>query len=169
MKGKDMTFKIQKISSITLIVVAVMIFVLSLGFMTNFYSLFYDGTSEMYDLYKDIQMLNNVIFDSALYLIVLSILQIPFDFLKNSVSRKGLALSLLTVVMTISNGLVVFRTNNYFKAVYGKFDFSEMAEYTPSNLPFNMTSILFGLAMVVSVIVFISAIINHLKARGKQA
>ena len=44
---------------------SVSIFVLYLGFMTHYYALFYDGTDEMYEFYKLLQVFNKDAFEAG--------------------------------------------------------------------------------------------------------
>ncbi len=62
MRKTDTGKNLQVILSYSLIVAASIMLIYTLGFMTNFYRLFVDGTSQMYDFYKDLQILNNAIF-----------------------------------------------------------------------------------------------------------
>ncbi len=157
-------YKIQKISSIALIVTAIAAFIYSLGFMTGFYQLFYDGTSEMYDFYKKMQILNNIIFDASLYLLILSLLQLPFDLLKKEMSIRGFILVAVTTAITISNALVVFGTSNYFQNMYQGFDFSSLSNYKPSVLPFTLAYIIFSIAIAILVILTVIGLLSIMKS-----
>ncbi|UJF15718.1 hypothetical protein LZ578_00460 [Jeotgalibaca sp. MA1X17-3] len=53
-----------------LVVVGVIYFIYSLGFMTGFYDYFYAGTNETYTFYKELQVVNHFIFSTSLVIIV---------------------------------------------------------------------------------------------------
>ena len=50
-------------------IVCVALFVLYLGFMTHYYILFYDGTTEMFEFFKKLQVLE--LYNTVLHLTVL--------------------------------------------------------------------------------------------------
>ncbi len=50
--------KIQAILTYSVQAISVSLFLLYLGFMTHYYVLFYDGTIEMYEYYKQLQIFN---------------------------------------------------------------------------------------------------------------
>ena len=52
--------------------VCIALFVLYLGFMTHYYVLFYDGTMEMFDYYKRLQVFNKEAFSLAILFVVLA-------------------------------------------------------------------------------------------------
>ena len=54
--------------------VSALIFVLYLGFMTQYYVLFYDGTDELYEFYKQLQIFNKEAFIIALRIVVLTLI-----------------------------------------------------------------------------------------------
>lgn len=168
MVGKRLTMRIQKTTTYLLIITAAINMVFALGFMTNFYQLFYDGNSEMYEFYQQIQTLNNVVFQTALIGIVLAILHLPFDFNKKVVSAMGVVLTSATTIVNIMNVMVVLNTNAYFLKAYNNIDFSSLEGYTVSTLPFVMTQVLFVSSVVFSVIITVTSVWNFIQNR-KQA
>ncbi len=169
MAERQITLKLQKIFTFALLVIAVLLFIFSLGFMTDFYELFLKGNSEMYDFYKSLQVMNNMLFNAALALIVLAILHIAFDFHKNTVSIFGLILTTITLLLNISNGIDIFRTSAYFIKKYSEIDFTSLEIYQPSILSFQLANVLITSVIVISAFVLIFSGINYLKNHRKQA
>jgi hypothetical protein len=144
------TTLIRKTSSRLLIVTAIVAFVFGLGFMTGFYKLFYDGTNEMYLFYKDVQVLNNLIFDSALYLVVFSLLLIPLDVFKKELKLYSIVIVVVLALSTVINSLAVFEQTTIFKDVYTAIDFSVIESYTESTFVFTFSYIVFTIASLLS-------------------
>lgn len=167
MAREKMTLRLQKYITYLLIGTAAILFLFALGFMTNFYELFLGGNSEMFDFYKRIQLLNNVIFTSAVNLIVLAILHLPFDFHKRTVSLLGLILSGLTFGINLYNALAVNKVNTLFARVYLGIDFSSLESYKASLLPFQVTQIIFVTTIVVTLSLFVISTINFISERRK--
>ncbi|GAB6107255.1 hypothetical protein [Fusibacter bizertensis] len=163
MADRQLALKIQKVASFALYLIAGVLFVFSLGFMTNFYQLFIDGNSEMYKFYKDLQMLNTMIFDLSVILVILTLLHFAFDFHKRMIGLGGVIVTLTTTILNISNGIAIFQTNAYFKNEYLKIDFSGMANYNPSAVPFNLTYIIFSLVIAISALVTIVSCFNFVR------
>ncbi|WP_461207100.1 hypothetical protein [Clostridium sp. DL1XJH146] len=168
MKEDKLSLKLQKISSYILIVVAILVGVLALGFMTNFYQLFYNGTAETYQYYKDIQGLNHAIFQSAIILIILSLLQIPFEITKKTTNIFGLVLLLITTIINFVNSMTVLKFNSYFKGLYKQLDFSSIESYTYSIRPFQLTSVLFIATIILTIFVLGVSIFNYISTNRRQ-
>jgi len=167
MLSDKFTLRLQKYLTYTLIGTAAILFVFALGFMTNFYELYLGGNADMFDYYKRIQSLNTVIFDSSLYLIVLAILHLPFDFHKKSVSLFGVIFSAVTFGVNLSNTLVVNRLNTYFARLHLGIDFSGLESYDASLLPFQMTQIIFMVTIAVTLFLFVVSLVNYIKEKRK--
>jgi hypothetical protein len=160
MRGASITLIVRKISSIALIVTSIVTFVFGLGFMTNFYQLFYDGNSEMYEFYKNIQVLNNVVFDSSIYLVILALLQIPFDIQKKDVSIRGLVLVVISLFVHVSNSLVVFGQLTKYKALYVGMDLTGLDGYNVTTFPFEFAQSIFVTAIVLLVLILVTSTIS---------
>lgn len=167
MASEKITLRLQKYITYLLIGTAAILFLFALGFMTNFYELYLGGNSEMFDYYKRIQSLNTVIFDTSLYLIVLAILHLPFDFHKKSVSIFGLILSGFTFGINLSNALVVNRVNTRFARLHLGIDFSGLENYDASLLPFQLTQIIVAVTVVVTLSLFVLSVVNFISERRK--
>lgn len=142
--------------------------VLGLGFMTNFYELFFNGTSEMYEFYKNVQALNRAIFDGAIVIIVMAFLMIGFDLNKKQHGPFATIYSIIVAAYTIMTGMVIQRAVPYYSGIYTAFDFTEVDNYTPSTMPFLLSQTLYGLAMGVSVIIAVLAVIRYVKSRKNR-
>lgn len=163
MTGRQFTLKVQKISSLMLFILAGVLLAFSLGFMTNFYQLFIEGNSEMYKFYKNLQMLNTLLFDSAIILVVMALLHFAFEFHKQIVGFGGVMIALTNTILAISNGIVIFQTNDYFKNEYLKINFENLTRYTPSILTFILTNVLLSSVIVISILVTIVSCINFIR------
>jgi len=160
MKGKDYSKSLQVIVSYSLIVVSIISLVFALGFMTNFYELFVNGDEMMYDFFKDLQILNNAIFNSAIVCVAMSLGYIAFDITKKRVGIFGSIYAVVVAVVTFFNTQNIIRVNNYFAVTYKGMDFSILEEYTKSMFPFTFAKTVFiamtALAVVVAIITFLN-------------
>ena len=117
---------------------SVSIFVLYLGFMTHYYALFYDGTDEMYEFYKLLQVFNKDAFEIALRIAVLTLILMAFEFHKY---RPGLLGMLYVLGMTIYISRESFHLLDVlpgYRRDYLAFDYSSMEDYTPSAFAFDI-------------------------------
>ena len=146
------------------ITIAAVLVVLGLGFMTNFYPLFYDGTSDMYDFYKSVQALNKAMFNGSIVIIVLSVLMIGFDINKKKHGPVGTIYTIIVAAYTMMTGLIIQRAVPYYKSIYTAFDFAEVKNYTPSYWIFNFTQVVFALAMFLSVLIAVLAIVRYVQS-----
>lgn len=165
---ETLTSKLLKYAVYSFIAVGILLVIVGLGFMTNFYSLFYNGTSEMYDFYKSVQALNKAIFNGALITVVMSVLLIGFDLNKSEHGPLATIYSCIVAGYTVMNGMVIQRAVPYFRGIYTAFDFSEVADYTPSTFAFTISQVLYGLAMALSVLIALLAIIRFVKTFKKR-
>lgn len=152
------------------IAIAVCLVVLGLGFMTNFYPLFYNGTPDMYDFYKSVQALNKAMFNGALVIIVMSVLMIGFDINKQQHGAIGTIYTIIVAAYTIMTGMVVQRAVPYYRNIYTAFDFTEVKDYTASYWVFPFTQAVFAMAMLLSVVIAVLAIIRYVSSlKNKEA
>lgn len=167
MRETDNSKNLQVILSYSLIVVSVIMLIFSLGFMTNFYRLFVDGTSEMYEYYKDLQMLNNAIFNATIICLVLSLGLIAFDVTKKKVGISGSIYSVIVATVVALNAPNVLRVASYFEELYAAMDFSALEEYTTSMFPFAFSKIIIIVAAVLAILTAIMTCAN-IQLRGKK-
>lgn len=149
----------------SLISVAVIQFIYALGFMTNFYRLFYDGTNEMYSYYKDLQLLNQFIFESALITLILALSLLPFDLHKNNKSLFGKIAVIGMIIYFGNNVLINLRAFPYYRNIYTAFDFSIIENYQPNPLIFTFGTIVAILCEVLIIGLAIVLIVHHIKVK----
>ncbi|KAA3662035.1 MAG: hypothetical protein DWQ04_14630, partial [Chloroflexi bacterium] len=85
--------------------ISVALFVLYLGFMTQYYILFYDGTFEMFEYYKQLQVFNKEAFSIAIQFVVLALVLLMFELHKIRPGLCGLAMVLITTVYITLNSI----------------------------------------------------------------
>ena len=95
---KDYLVKAQSGLVYAVEVVCLTLSVLYLGFMTHFYVLFYDGTFEMFEYYKKLQVFNKEAFSLALTFLVLAAALLVFELHKYRPGLFGLLLTLGTSI-----------------------------------------------------------------------
>lgn len=161
----NILLEIQKKVCYLLITAAIILFVLSLGFMTNFYQLFYNGTTEMLSYYKQLQYLNKAIFNASVIFIVISLLLIPFDINKKSSGKFGLMYVTGIVLYILITSLTLLSSIPYYRQKYLVFDFSNIQGYNPSTFAFSMASLILIILTIFSVILLITVIINFIKGK----
>ncbi len=143
------------------IALAVSLVVLGLGFTTNFYPLFYNGTPDMYQFYKDVQVLNKAMFNGALVFVILGVLMMGFDLNKHKHGLIGMIYTLLAAAYTVNTGLVILRNVPYYSSLYHSFDFSAVENYVPSYWIFTLTQVAFAVTMAISAIIAVLAVIRY--------
>lgn len=157
--------RLQFINSYVLIAISSVFAVFSLGFMTDFFTLFVEGNSDMYSYYKDVQNLNNLTFSLALIALMLALLTLSFDLNKQAPGVFGFGYSLVIAVVNTVSTIRVFPVNSHYMELYSQFDFSEIADYRASTLPFTLVYGFFTLILLASVTLFALACINFLRNR----
>ncbi len=161
--------KTQVILTYTTIITAAVISIFGLGFMSEFYTLFMNGNDAMYTFFKDIQPLNTKVFTSGLTFLVLALFLMPFDINKKIAGVFGVAFTLIITIINIVNGISIFTITNKFKAVYNGIDFTSLEDYIPSTTPFMILIALFGIAIVITLSLFITTIINYLSNKKERS
>lgn len=136
------SYYLQRNVTFGFIGLAITYFVSALGFMTNFYQLFYNGTSEMYEYYKSLQVFNHVMFNIALVIVVMSILLLWFDVHKEKPTYSGLIYTGVMTVYALLNIPRIIRAVPYYQDIYTRFDYSQMNDYEPSILAFRISNIM---------------------------
>lgn len=131
------TFWLQKALVYSFIAMTVLLFIAGLGFMTNYYKLFFDGTPEMYDYYKGVQVFNRVLFKASVVFVVMAFLMIAFDLNKQKNGIVGVIYTAIVTYYVLSTSGVILRAIPYYQNIYESFDFSVVKDYEPSSLAFN--------------------------------
>ncbi len=144
-----------------LITTAVIQFIYALGFMTNFYKLFYEGTTEMFDFYKRLQVVNQFIFRTSLIILIISILLLGFDLNKHSKSFFGPFVVLGLLLYTGYNFVTIFQAFVYYADVYKKFDFTQIADYTARPEIFYLGIAIMSICILLEAILFLTVIITR--------
>lgn len=157
--------KIQT-SLIHLVVMAsVVIFVLYLGFMTEYYVLFYEGTDEMYELYLKLQLFNKGAFDVALQIVLMTAILMTFQFAKYRPGLLGLIYVFCMTIYTILRSLPLVEELIRFKEEYLAFDFTVMEDYRVSTLAFDIGSIIHYVQVGLLVVLCIVAVMTFIQRR----
>ena len=155
---KNHLMKAQRILVCAVEIVIVALFVLYLGFMTQYYVLFYDGTAEMFEYYKQLQVFNKEALKLAIQFVVFALVLLAYELHKNR--RPELFGLTYVVVMTgfvSMNSIALIRVIPKYKRGYLALDFSSMEDYVPSTFAFDtgliLHYILIGLLIIFTVVV----------------
>lgn len=133
--------------------VCIALFVLYLGFMTHYYVLFYDGTMEMFDYYKQLQVFNKEAFSLTLLFIVFAAALLVFDLHKIRPGLFGIALTIAATAYVSLSSLSLIKVIPKYKSGYLALDFTELENYTPSTFVFDA-----GIALHVILIGLLTAL-----------
>ncbi len=143
-------------------IVCVALFVLYLGFMTHYFILFYDGTDEMFEFYKKLQVFNKEAFNLAIIFVVLALALLVFELHKYRPGLFGLALVLGMTAFISLNSITILRVLPKYKQSYLSLDFSTLDDYVPSTFVFDaafvLQSILIGLLAIFTVVAILTFI-----------
>lgn len=129
--------RIQKTLVWAIIALVVALFVLYLGFMTRYFVLFFDGTAEMFDYYKQLQIFNKEAFRIALLFIVVAGLLTAFGLNKYRPGLAGLIVAIGAAVFVILRSLALLTVIPLYKRNYLALDFTPLEEYTPTTFVFD--------------------------------
>lgn len=168
---KDLYVRFQKIMFVITLVTAIAIFILSIGFMTNLHVLMFDGTYEMYEYYKSVQVLNKAMFNIALIYVIYAFLLIPFDINKKQPGFFGMALVTGGTVLSVLKSFTMLKYVPYFENLYNAFDFSVMEGYVPSPELFLISKMMFIVWDVVAILLFLGCMKNfvaYLRSRKEN-
>ena len=163
---KNYLMKAQKVLVYAVAVVVLALTVLYLGFMTQYYVLFYDGTMETFEYYKLLQVFNKEAFSIAVMFVILVVTLLVFALHKYRPGLFGLIVALGTAGFMIMRSLSLISVIPKYKRAYLALDFSSMEEYVPSTFPFDAAMVLHSaLIGVVSIfiIVALAAFIQRLR------
>lgn len=162
MKSKKILSE-QWVGIYLLIGVAALYFVYSLGFMSNFYRLFYDGNSEMYDFFKELQLLNKFIFNSAIITLILAILALPFDIHKKKISWFNAIFLIGFFGYEISNLSTIFGSIPYYTNKYMSFDFSILENYNTTPIMFTLAYVFYLSIILILLLIIIAFVLQLIK------
>ena len=155
--------RIQAILVYAVMAIVVALFILYLGFMTRYYILFFDGTPEMFDFYKQLQVLNKEGFSIILYFVVAVAVLSAFRINQYRPGLAGLAVVIGTTIFFTIRSLALINVIPKYKSVYVGLDFTELEEYTPTTFVFDAGVILHYLLIAVSVLLTIVAFITFIQ------
>lgn len=184
MYKKQMT--LQRIVCYMLLVAAALVFIYSLGLMTDLYDSKFNFYAENYDspmvagtqIYYDMQGFNRSLTKWGLILILLAVSQFLFQ---NHVRRKYYIANYITVGINAVTGIYasVWAVSNVFtyKEQFLQVDFEALATYaglfgftfTESTFWFDASAVVFGILMIVNVINILNLIwkVSLMKAEKK--
>lgn len=170
--------KLQSVLVYAIGAVCLALAVVYLGFMTHFYVLFYDGTMEMFEFYKQLQVFNKEAFNLALMFLGLVIVLFAFALHRFRPGLFGLLVVFGTAVFMGSRSMALLNVLPKYRQAYLSLDFSSMEDYVPSTFVFDAAFMLhwalIGLLVVfaiVSVVTFVQRLRegNPLVRRLQQA
>lgn len=149
-----------------LVVIGIGYFIYSLGFMTGFYEFFYNGTSETYDFYKELQVVNHYIFNTSLIIILIAgfCLLTGIDYKKRNWFWIGM-LSIADIYL-ISKIIVLVQTMPYFTNWYQTLDLST---FDTRQSPFVIFQLTYLLPAIAVILIGVIAWSNFRKASRKEA
>lgn len=152
--------RIQAALVYAIIALVVALFVLYLGFMTRYFVLFFDGTFEMFEYYKQLQVFNKEAFNIALLFIVMAGLLSVFGLNKYRPGLAGLIVAIGTTIFVVLRSLALLNVIPLYKRGYLALDFAELEDYTPTTFVFDAAVWLHYLLIGVFVLLTIVAIIS---------
>jgi hypothetical protein len=147
----------QRALVFAVVLVALALFVLYLGFMTQYYVLFYDGTMETFEYYKTLQIFNKQAFGIAVIFVILAFTLIVFALHKYRPGLVGLIVVLGVTGFMIVQSLALMSVIPKYKRNYLALDISSMEEYVPTTFVFDAAMILQATLIGVSAILIIVA------------
>ncbi|KAA3661119.1 MAG: hypothetical protein DWQ04_17415 [Chloroflexi bacterium] len=124
--------------------------------MTQYYILFYDGTFERFEYYKQLQVFNKEAFSVAIQFVVLALVLLMFELHKIRPGLFGLAMVLITTVYITLNSISLISVIPEYKRGYLALDFTSLEEYVPSTFVFDagivLHVLLIGILVLFSVV-----------------
>ena len=152
--------RIQAALVYAIIALVAALFVLYLGFMTRYFILFFDGTFEMFEYYKQLQVFNKEAFNIALLFIVMAFLLAVFGLNKYRPGLAGLVVAIGTAVFVVLRSLALLSVIPLYKRGYLALDFAELEEYTPTTFVFDAAVWLHYLLIGMFVLLTIVAVVS---------
>ena len=160
---KKYLLKAQSILVYAIETVSVALFVLYLGFMTHYYVLFYDGTAEMFDYYKKLQVFNKEAFNLAMIFVVLALVLLVFELHKYRPGLIGLAFVFGTTAYVSLKSISLINVIPKYRRSYLALDFSSMDDYAPSTFAFDAGLVLHSILIVLLAIFTIVAVLTFVQ------
>lgn len=157
---KNYLMKVQSILVYAIGTISVALFVLYLGFMTHYYVLFYDGTFEMFEYYKQLQVFNKEAFSLALQFVLFAVILLAYELQKNRPGLVGLAYVFIMTGFVSLNSIALINVIPKYKRGYLALDFSSMEDYVPSTFVFDAGLVLHYILIGLLVTFTIFAIIT---------
>ncbi len=152
--------RIQAFLIFAVIATVIAIFILYLGFMTQYYVLFYDGTFEMFEYYKQLQVFNKEAFNIALIFLVFAALLSTFRLQSYRPGLAGLILVIITTIYLSMRSLSLISVLPKYKNNYLKLEFAELEDYTPTTFVFDagvyLHYLLIGLLVLLTIVACIT-------------
>ena len=153
---KNYLMKVQAALVYAVEFVSVALFVLYLGFMTHYYVLFYDGTMEMFDYYKRLQVFNKEAFSLSILFVVLALVLLLFDLHKIRPGLFGLAAAISVAAYISLSSISLINVIPKYKQGYLALNFAELDNYNPSTFAFDaglvLHTVLIGLLAVLAIV-----------------
>lgn len=160
---KSKLLQLQGILIYATMAIVVAIFIVYLGFMTRYYVLFFDGTFEMFEYYKQLQVFNKEAFGIALYFIVVIGVLSAFKLNRYRPGLAGLTVVIGATVFYILRSLALLNVLPKYKRGYLALDFAQLDEYTPSTFVFDAGMTLHYLLIVVSVLLTVVSLLTFVQ------
>ena len=160
---KNYLMKAQKTLVYAVAVVVLALTILYLGFMTQYYILFYDGTFEMFEFYKLLQVFNKEAFSIALMFVALVVILLAFALHKYRPGLFGLLVALGVAGFMITRSLSLMNVIPKYKRSYLALDFSSMEEYVPTTFVFDAAMVLHSILIGVAIIFIIFSLATFIQ------
>lgn len=160
---------LKNVSLGTLIVAvsAALFFFLTLGFITSYYPLFYDGNSETYEFYQLMQRFNKYIFNSSIVIVIFTVFMIPFDIHKRKANLLVM-IYLAAFAAYVGNVMsVILQVVPGYIQSYEALDLSFMANYNATTLPLVLTYIIIGVILATLLVMLVSTIVRYFRLRSE--
>ncbi|MFK7801314.1 MAG: hypothetical protein AB8G95_06770 [Anaerolineae bacterium] len=158
--------RIQATLVYAIIAFVVSLFVVYLGFMTRYFVLFFDGTFEMFEYYKQLQVFNKEAFNIVLLFIVMAGLLYLFGLSNYRPGLASLAATIGTTVFVMLRSLALLNVLPIYKRSYLALDFTQLEDYVPTTFVFDAAILLHYLligSFVLLTIVSIASFIQRLR------
>ena len=158
--------RVQAALVYAIIAFVVALFIVYLGFMTRYYVLFFDGTFEMFEYYKQLQVFNKEAFNITLLFIAVVGLLYAFGLARYRPGLASLAVAIGTTVFITTRSLALLNVIPIYKSSYLALDFAELDDYTPTTFMFDAATLLHYLligAFILLTLVAIAAFIQRIR------
>ncbi len=158
-----MNIKTQKIFVIIFYLISISSFIYGLTFMTNYYHLYAFGTSDMTPMYNMMQIFNKNYFMEAIYAILFSVFLFVTGTGKNI--ANNFVYGVIAVVTLLLSYTAVSNIGDlrFLKNLYLSFDYSEVFEYTPTTMWFDLGIVISTLFIAISIITLVNVSFNKFK------